>query len=92
MISLICLYYPYNPDGSRRRKLIPISADKLNDREHYYGMRKMSTEVWTWIEEGDTIVWKGRVCVDDETYRRLWRERGNTRFIRWVEKDGSKIF
>ena len=91
LIVLWCLYFPYNLDGSRRVQMIPVGPDKINDRELYYGMKRMSTEIELWIESGDTIIYKSRIANQDK-YDQLWGKVGEKRWIRWLEERDRKSF
>ena len=63
LISLYCLYYPYNPDGSRRRRMTFASSDNLNNIANahslYHAEVMPEPALLSKIVDGDTIVWNG---------------------------------
>ena len=62
LIALWCLYFPYNLDGTRRQKLVPMGADNLNNIANAHSLYNKSAmpkmpALLFWIENGDTLIW-----------------------------------
>ena len=65
LISLWCLYFPYNLDGTQRQELVPICADNLNNIANAHSLYNKHLYklpiVLSHIENGDTLIWNQEI-------------------------------